>query len=249
LPLACRQQRADGRPFTLHPPEVATRLCLAGAPEHLSAAEYPTSSNVSASAACGSGLAPVSPSQCSLSSATSRSTPRRTEKAALRRRVSGAGDEALTLFAADKLSRLGELRRESAANPGGSATPGPVRESRARRLMHYQRSLALVRNVGPSRLSCGNPTTSSPSSHASALWPGGPADHHPPTRPERSLTGQTGANWGATTRTRDRSSAALMPGTCCHIGDAAGRAEGQLLRIRSALIYRRRRQRPKLRSM
>jgi hypothetical protein len=43
------QQRADGTPFILHPPEVATRLYLAGAPEHLIAAEYPTSPNVSAS--------------------------------------------------------------------------------------------------------------------------------------------------------------------------------------------------------
>jgi hypothetical protein len=42
------QQRPDGTPFIRHPPEVATRLDLAGAPDHLIAAEYPISSNVSA---------------------------------------------------------------------------------------------------------------------------------------------------------------------------------------------------------
>jgi (p)ppGpp synthase/HD superfamily hydrolase len=122
---ACRQERADGTPFILHPPEVATRLCLAGAPDHLIAAEYPTSSNVSAS-----GL-------------RQRFGPRITEpvlavtgdeqidayanrNAALRRQ-SCAGEEALTLFAADKPSRLGELRRETAANPG--AAPRRVRSA------------------------------------------------------------------------------------------------------------------------
>jgi hypothetical protein len=150
------QQRADGSPFILHPPEVATRLCLAGAPDHLIAAEYPIS-RTRAPRACGSGLAPVSPSQCSLSPTDEQIAAYANRNAVLRRQLSGAGDEALTLFAADKLSSLGELRRETAANPGGSATPGPVRESRARGLMHHRRSLALLRNVSPNRLSCGNP--------------------------------------------------------------------------------------------
>jgi hypothetical protein len=45
-------------------------------------------------------------------------------KAALRRQVSGAGDEALTLFAADKLSRLGELRRKTAVQSRGQRHAG-----------------------------------------------------------------------------------------------------------------------------
>ena len=65
-------------------------------------------------------------------------------KAALRQQVAGAGEEALTLFAADKLSKLRELRRETAIDPARSGTPGRVRELRARRLKHYQRSLALL---------------------------------------------------------------------------------------------------------
>lgn len=65
-------------------------------------------------------------------------------KAALRRQVAGAGPEALALFAADKLSKLRELRRETELDYDGSAACGPVRALRARRLRHYQRSLALL---------------------------------------------------------------------------------------------------------
>lgn len=65
-------------------------------------------------------------------------------KAALRQQVAGAGADALTLFAADKLSKLRELLRETAADNGDSTTPGRVRQLRARRLRHYQRSVALL---------------------------------------------------------------------------------------------------------
>jgi (p)ppGpp synthase/HD superfamily hydrolase len=65
-------------------------------------------------------------------------------KAALRRQVAGAGEEALTLFAADKLSKLRELRREARVDSAANATPSRVRELCARRLTHYQRSLALL---------------------------------------------------------------------------------------------------------
>jgi hypothetical protein len=50
----------------------------------------------------------------------------------------------LTLFAADKLSKLRELRRETAIDPDGEPATGGVGELRARRLRHYQRSLALL---------------------------------------------------------------------------------------------------------
>jgi hypothetical protein len=65
-------------------------------------------------------------------------------KAALRRQVAGAGDEALALFAADKLSKLRELRRETALDRENARPSGRVRELRARRLRHYERSLALL---------------------------------------------------------------------------------------------------------
>jgi hypothetical protein len=53
------------------------------------------------------------------------------------------------VFAADKLSMLRELRRETALDTDVDATPGPVRELRARRLEHYQRSLALLEERQP----------------------------------------------------------------------------------------------------
>jgi hypothetical protein len=65
-------------------------------------------------------------------------------KAALRQRVADAGEEALTLFAADKLSKLRELRREAAGDTDARPTSGRVRALRARRLRHYQRSLLLL---------------------------------------------------------------------------------------------------------
>ena len=68
-------------------------------------------------------------------------------KAALRHQVAGADDEALTLFAADKLSKLRELRRETAVDSEATAASGRVR--RARRLRHYQRSLALLKERLP----------------------------------------------------------------------------------------------------
>jgi (p)ppGpp synthase/HD superfamily hydrolase len=71
-------------------------------------------------------------------------------KAALRRQAAGAGGEALSLFAADKLSKVRELRREAAAESEDGVS-GRRRQVRARRLGHYQRSLAMLENVFRSR--------------------------------------------------------------------------------------------------
>ena len=64
-------------------------------------------------------------------------------KAALRQQVATAGDEALTLFAADKLSMSRELRREIKQDPGGR------KALREHRLKHYQRSLAMLQERIP----------------------------------------------------------------------------------------------------
>jgi hypothetical protein len=68
-------------------------------------------------------------------------------KAALRRQVADAGEETLALFAADKISKLRELRREQAMElrPAGDH----VRESRARRLRHYRACLHVVERRAP----------------------------------------------------------------------------------------------------
>jgi hypothetical protein len=65
-------------------------------------------------------------------------------KAAPRRQVAGAGEEALALFAADKLCKLRELRREAAGDPGVDLGSGHACKLRARRPRHYRRSLALL---------------------------------------------------------------------------------------------------------
>jgi len=141
------QRRADGTPFILHPLEVATLLHHAGAPDHLIAA--------------GAMHDLIEKTGVSASDLRERFGPRITElvlavsdddhiagyakrKAALRRHVSRAGDEALNLFAADKLSKVRELRREAAVDSEDSAMPRTVRELPARRLKHYHRSLALL---------------------------------------------------------------------------------------------------------
>ncbi len=64
-------------------------------------------------------------------------------KAALRRQVAAAGEDALSLFAADKLSKLRELRREPALDCELSYLAGRPRESRARRISHYRACLRL----------------------------------------------------------------------------------------------------------
>lgn len=141
------QLRTDGTAFVLHPLEVASLLYYAGAPDHVIAAgalhdvlEKADRSAIELQESFGSRITGL----VLAVSDDDQITGYATRKAALRRQVAGAGEEALTLFAADKLSKLRELHREAATEDGNSATPGPVRQLRARRLRHYQRSLALL---------------------------------------------------------------------------------------------------------
>lgn len=141
------QRGGDGTAFILHPLEVASLLYYAGAPDHVIAAgamhDLVEKAGVSASELrerFGSRI-------CELVLAVSdddRIHGYAARKAALRRQVAGAGDEALLLFAADKLSKLRELRRETEHDADTRETARPVRELRARRLRHYQRSLAML---------------------------------------------------------------------------------------------------------
>jgi hypothetical protein len=147
------QRRADGTPFILHPLEVATRLSLAGAPDHLTAAgvlhDLIEKTDVSASDLRERFGARITELVLAVTD-DERIVGDAKRMAALRRQVSGAGEEALNLFAADKLAKLSELRREIATDPGpGSATTGPVGEVRARRLRHYERSLAMLEERQP----------------------------------------------------------------------------------------------------
>jgi (p)ppGpp synthase/HD superfamily hydrolase len=141
------QRRGDGTPFILHPLEVASLLYYAGAPDHVIAAgamhDLIEKAGVSVSELRERFGAHIAELVLAVSD-DDRTSGYAARKAALRRKVAGAGDEALLLFAADKLSKLQELRREAELDHDRNGTARPVRELRARRLRHYQRSLAML---------------------------------------------------------------------------------------------------------
>jgi (p)ppGpp synthase/HD superfamily hydrolase len=146
------QLRADGTPFVRHPLEVAWLLYENGAPDHLIAAgvmhDLIEKTGVSASELRERFGRRIAALVLAVSD-DDQIAGYAKRKAALRQQVSGAGDQALTLFAADKLSKVRELRRETAVDPRGSAEHGRVRELRARRVRHYQRSLGLLEERQP----------------------------------------------------------------------------------------------------
>jgi (p)ppGpp synthase/HD superfamily hydrolase len=160
------QQRGDGSPFILHPLEVGSLLYRAGADDHLVAAgvlhdllektEATESDLVDRFGSRVSGLVAAVSDDDAIEGYAER-------KAALRLQVAGAGEHALTLFAADKLSKVRELRREAARDPAGR-TLGQTRQLRARRVKHYRRSLALLEERLP-----GSPLVQQLSSEFNAL--------------------------------------------------------------------------------
>ena len=80
-----------------------------------------------------------------------------TRKAALRQQVAGAGPEALTVFAADEISKARELRRVAPATGRCSATR-PARKSNEASQTDQLRALAWScwRNSSPVRRSSGS---------------------------------------------------------------------------------------------
>ncbi len=139
------QCRGDGTPFIAHPLEVAALLDEAGAPDHVIAAGALHDLIEKTDVTAGGLEERFGPRIAGLVLAVTddaRIERYAARKAALRRQVARCGDEALALFAADKLSKLRELGRESAADAGRPR--GASRELRARRLRHYLRSLALL---------------------------------------------------------------------------------------------------------
>jgi (p)ppGpp synthase/HD superfamily hydrolase len=69
-------------------------------------------------------------------------------KQALREQVGQEGGGALTLFAADKVSKVRELRREQAAGRRRTRA-GEPRATRRQRLRHYRHCLALLEELLP----------------------------------------------------------------------------------------------------
>lgn len=146
------QRRGDGTPFILHPLEVASLLYYTGASDRVIAAGVLHDVLEKANATPGELRDRFGPMVTRLVLAVTDDEEvagYADRKAALRRQVAIAGHDALTIFAADKLSKLRELRREAAADSGWFETPVHVREQRTRRLKHYRRSLAMLQDRLP----------------------------------------------------------------------------------------------------
>ena len=132
---SCRE--VDGAPFILHPLEVATLLYEHGAPDHVIAAgvlhdtlEKSDATAYELSARFGRRVGDIVRAVTDDGSIAGYSR----RKAALREQVSDAGHDALTVFAADKLSKVRELRLGD----------GPITTVARQRLTHYRRCLALL---------------------------------------------------------------------------------------------------------
>jgi hypothetical protein len=145
------QRRTDGTPFIFHPLEVASLLYYAGATDHLIAAgvlhdvlEKTSASEEDLRQEFGLQITRLVLSVSDDDQIASYAK----RKAALRRQVADAGVDALMLFAADKLSKLRELRREQTIQRHAAGLTR-TRALRARRLRHYQRSLALLQERLP----------------------------------------------------------------------------------------------------
>jgi (p)ppGpp synthase/HD superfamily hydrolase len=141
------QLGTDGGPFIAHPLEVASLLQREGAPDHLIAAGVMHDLIEKAGVSDSELHERFGPQIAELVLAVSedrRLATYASRKAALRRQVSSAGDEALTLFAADKLAKLRELGRELALTSDQRSRRVERRDPRARRLRHYQHCVALV---------------------------------------------------------------------------------------------------------
>jgi (p)ppGpp synthase/HD superfamily hydrolase len=140
---AGQRRKVDGAPFIVHPLEVGTLLFDIGASDEVIAAGvlHDTIEKTNADAAelrsrFGSHIATIVVAV----SEDGRIPGYAARKAALRRQVAQHGEEALMVFAADKISKARELRLP---HPASDALPSPIR---GRRMAHYRRCLELLEN-------------------------------------------------------------------------------------------------------
>jgi hypothetical protein len=143
---AGQRRKVDGAPFIVHPTEVGLLLQDAGAPDHVIAAGVLHDTIEK----CGADVSELrerfGADTAMLVVAVSEDSHIRgheARKAALRRQVASAGDEAMTVFAADKISKARELslKRVGTLWQNGSR---PASVERQRKLTHYQRSLEML---------------------------------------------------------------------------------------------------------
>lgn len=159
---AGQRRSADGAPFIEHPLEVARLLYDAGAPDHVIAAGvlHDTIEKTGADAAdlrsrFGSAIATL----VLAVSEDPRIRRYQARKDALRKQVAAAGHDALMAFAADKISKARELRREPAAATHSRPVPQPP-PSRQRALTHYRPASIFSRISSPTRHSSNSSETS-----------------------------------------------------------------------------------------
>jgi (p)ppGpp synthase/HD superfamily hydrolase len=140
-----QRREIDGAPFIHHPREVAALLYYAGAPDHVVAAGalHDTVEKTTAEVADLSTRFGARITHLVLALTENEQIPDHDErKAAAREQAAAAGEEALMILAADKISKARELKLETATarrRKRAIATP-----SRLRRLDHYQRCLRLL---------------------------------------------------------------------------------------------------------
>lgn len=148
---AGQSRSADGAPFILHPREVAALLRRVGAPEHVVAAGALHDVIEKTPVAASDLRRRFGPKVAALVLAVTEDEQIEgwaQRKAALRRQVQEAGEEALMLLAADKISKARELRLEIGAR--GRRRGDCEAGSRRLRLAHYRGCLALLREHLPS---------------------------------------------------------------------------------------------------
>lgn len=130
-----QHRQSDRAPFILHPLEVASLLYDAGAPDHLIAAGALHDTIEKADVTAAHMRVRFGARVADLVEAVSED-PRipgyTRRKAELRERVANSGEEALTLFAADKLAKARELRLDA------------LRAGDDRHLRHYLSCLSLL---------------------------------------------------------------------------------------------------------
>jgi (p)ppGpp synthase/HD superfamily hydrolase len=133
---AGQRRKADGAPFIEHPLEVGWLLYCAGASDHVIAAGVLHDTIEKAGASLSDLHQRFGPRVARLVLAVSDDPeiqPYARRKAALRAQAAAAGPEAMTVFAADKISKVREL----------ALVRSPARVPQ-RRLTHYRRSVELL---------------------------------------------------------------------------------------------------------
>jgi (p)ppGpp synthase/HD superfamily hydrolase len=149
---AGQRRDVDGAPFILHPTEVAVLLYRAGAPDDLIAAgalhdviEKTPTTATELRRRFGTRVSAL----VQAVSDDGRIARYSVRKSALRQKVADAGEEALMLLAADKISKARELRQASDLAAPCARSRSHTTGTRRDRLTHYRKCLTLVRERLP----------------------------------------------------------------------------------------------------